>query len=242
MTPEEDGQIPKFKTYADGRQFPPVDPRDIKRMREFKRPRDWSGVPSWKYLQDMQAVLSPGADITAITQRCHIISSLPRKLIGPWQHGEELHDAVFRLAATFPIHASTYRAYKIPGDELYPFDPNAFVQALIEETGISHTWEPIQSKIPPGGFSFTWTIASHEGQKPDPEREARHSARALLWDLWRRFSGTEKLPDDIAGLLFADFLIANLDLVREVETGFRTSHFPPPEVLRTLEQNAQRLW
>ena len=242
MAPEEDGLIPKFKHYADGEAIPPVDPEDIKRLREFRRPRDWSGVPSWKYLQEMQAAVSPGADITAISERCHVITRLPRNLIGPWQHGEEFDEAVFRLAATFPVHASTYRAYMIPGDELYPFDPNAFVQALIEETGISHTWEPVHTKVKPGGLHFIRTTAHYEGQKPDPERDARHSARDLLWELWRRFSGTEKLPDDMAGLLFADFLIANLDLVREVETGFRTSHFPPIEVVRTLEQNARRLW
>ena len=110
-------------------------------MREFKRPRDLAGIPGWKHLQDMQAACSPGGDITAITQGCHIINTLATlKLIGPWQHGEDLHDAAFRLAATFPIHALTYRSYKIPGDELYPFDPNALVQRLIEETGISHTW------------------------------------------------------------------------------------------------------
>jgi len=34
----------------------------------------------------------------------------------------------------------------MPGDEKFGFDPNAFVQRLIDETGIPHVWIPIPTK------------------------------------------------------------------------------------------------
>ena len=49
---------------------------------------------------------------------------------------------MFRLAATFPIRPLRQHVYKVAGDSLSGFDPNAFVEKLVEETGISHTWEP----------------------------------------------------------------------------------------------------
>jgi hypothetical protein len=67
------------------------------------------------------------------------------KLLAAWTHDERLDDAVFRLAATFPLHARTHRSYMIPGDEYHPFDPNAFVEHLVAETGIAHVWEPVCS-------------------------------------------------------------------------------------------------
>jgi len=57
------------------------------------------------------------------------------QLLAPWHHGEELDDAVFRVAATFPMRALRDGCYMIAGDELYGYDPNAFVQRLMEETG-----------------------------------------------------------------------------------------------------------
>jgi hypothetical protein len=59
------------------------------------------------------------------------------QLLAPWHQGVELHEAVFRIAATFPLRYLKHKSYMIPGDEHFGFDPNAFVQRLIEETGIS---------------------------------------------------------------------------------------------------------
>ena len=50
------------------------------------------------------------------------------QLLAPWRHGEELDDAVFRNAATFPMRALQHRVYKIAGDEIFGFDPNEFVE------------------------------------------------------------------------------------------------------------------
>jgi hypothetical protein len=49
------------------------------------------------------------------------------KLLTPWQHGEDLDDAVFRIAATFPLRELRSKRYMIPGDECFGFDPNAAV-------------------------------------------------------------------------------------------------------------------
>ena len=41
------------------------------------------------------------------------------KLLGPWTHGDELDDAVFRIAATFPMQLHQHWNYQVPGDELF---------------------------------------------------------------------------------------------------------------------------
>jgi len=50
-------------------------------------------------------------------------------------------------------------------------------------------------------------------------------------------------PEALAGF-FADYLIENLDLVREVETSFRTGSppFPSMQLLQKLEQKAVPKW
>lgn len=95
------------------------------------------------------------------------------QLLAPWHHGEDLHEAVFRIAATFPLRHLEHRPYMIPGDEYFGFDPNAFVQRLIEETGISHVWEPVATKVPEGGRGFVTTLFTLRGSVPNPEHEAK---------------------------------------------------------------------
>jgi hypothetical protein len=90
-----DTDIPKFKTYAEGEAIPPVDPEDIKRF--------WHVKPPWRPGNDVESACSPGADTTAVFWRWSMIDTLTiYKLLAPWQHGEELDDAVFRIAAVFP--------------------------------------------------------------------------------------------------------------------------------------------
>ena len=135
-----DTDIPKFETYAEGEPIPPVDPEDIKRF--------WHVKPPWCSGNDVQSACSPGADVAAVFRRWGMIGTLTiHKLLTPWQHGEELDDAVFRIAATLPLHEVTDHSYMIPGDEHFGFDPNAFVQRLVEETGIAHEWEPVATKV-----------------------------------------------------------------------------------------------
>jgi hypothetical protein len=99
----------------------------------------------------VKAALSPEAEFSAVSSRTAMISTLVTyKVLSPWQDGEEVDDAVFRIAAAFPLRELKPRDYMIPGDERFDFDPNAFVQRLVEETGISHVWEPVRNKISEG--------------------------------------------------------------------------------------------
>jgi hypothetical protein len=130
----------------------------------------------------------------------------------------------------------------MPGDYLWAFDANAFSQRLIEETGIPHKWEPVRIRVEEGGRLFSMS------SRPcaDPDTEARHRTRQLLWMIWERRSGRADLkdhPEALAGF-FADYPIENLDLVREVEASFRTGSppFPSMELLQQLEQRAVPKW
>ena len=136
---------PKLKTYAEGEAIPSVDSEDIKRF--------WHVKPPWRSGNDVQSACSPAADTAAVFRRWTMIRMI-YELLTPWQHGDELDDAVFQVAATFPLRELKHRPYMIPGDEHFGFDPNAFVQRLIEETGISHVWEPVATKVAEAGGHF----------------------------------------------------------------------------------------
>src|SRR5712691_8738536 len=131
-----DAEISKFRIRKEGEPIPPVDPEDIKRC--------WNLRPPWNPGNDQQSACSPGADVEAVFRRWAMIDTLSCfRLLTPWQHGEEVDDAVFRVAATFPIREFRPKNYMIPGDERFGLDPNAFVQRLIEETGMPHVWERV---------------------------------------------------------------------------------------------------
>jgi hypothetical protein len=189
--------------------------------------------------------------LAAVSSRDGMIRTLIiYKLLAPWQRGQELDDAVFRVAATFPIRYLKHKSYMIPGDEHFGFDPNAFVHKLIEETGISHVWEPVQTKIPEGGRALSTCSAGFEGQAPNPERNATHQARQIRWEIWERFapsldevvshSDKEHAAEAVA-TFFADFLLDNIDLVRQLENSFKDlQHVPLDPFLSELERRAQR--
>ena len=227
--------IPKFKPYADGKPIPPVDPEDVKRC--------WHLKPPWVPGHDHQSACSPGADVAAVSERWGMIDTLTNfKLLTPWQHGEELDDAVFRIAATFPLHVVKLETYTIAGDEYFGFDPNAFMQRLIEETGISHVWEPVPTKLAERGRGFTLCSVNYAGQVPDPKREAKRQTRELVWAVWKRFSPSRDqltADSDIVAILFADFLIENMDLVSQVEAGLRARTGGELDALMELERRAQ---
>jgi hypothetical protein len=176
--------IPNFKTYAEGEPIPPVDPEDLKRRWKIKIP--WSS-------EDLHAAWQHEADISAVSSRFGMLRMMAHfnhgQLLAPWKRGEQLDDAAFRVAATFPIRELRPKGYMIPGDDYFGFDPNAFVQRLVEATGVSHVWEPVATKVPEGGRGYTTGSATFEGQRtPDHEREANYQARELLWQIWNRFA------------------------------------------------------
>jgi hypothetical protein len=245
-----DTDIPNFMTYAEGEAIPPVDPEDIKRF--------WKVKPPWRQGNDVQSASSPGANTTAVFQRWAMIDTLTTyNLLTPWQHGEELDDAVFRVAASLPLHAMAYQRYKIPGDELHGFDPNAFVQRLIEETGISHVWEPVATKVSEGGRTFSYSLVGG-AQERDPDAAAKQAARQILWEIWKRFSSLGEVVSrsdkeqatQIVATFFGNFLLDNIDLVRQLEDSFRDmqhvplnpniQHVPLDPILTELERRAQQ--
>jgi hypothetical protein len=151
---------------------------------------------------------------------------------------------VFRLAASFPLHERQHVPYKITGDELYPFDPNAFLQSLVEETGVAHTWEPVPTKITDGGRSYAMSFMPSAA--PDSDREARHKTRALLRLIWNRFSGIddvvgpEQARAELSAVLFEDFLIANTDLVQRVVDAYRNADHVGMDTLPEIEERANQ--
>jgi len=231
---DSNSDVPNFRTYEDGEPIPPVDPEDVKQV--------WKLIPPWRPGNDQQSACSPGANVTAVTRRSNMIGTLKiYKLLTPWQHGEELDDAVFRIAATFPIQTYKQWGYMMPGDEKFGFDPNAFVQRLIDETGIPHVWERIATKVPEGTRAFGFS--SIAGPDVDPDKKARHEARQLLWMIWERCCFLAPLVKDNAetsATLFADLVMENIDLLRQVEDIFKkTEGGGRLEVLMELERKAQ---
>ncbi len=243
--------LPPFKTYAEGEAIPAVEPEQIKRMWEFKRTHSRAGTDGWKWLQDLHAAMGPGAEFSDVSSRFGMIETLARynkgQVLAPWHQGEELHEAVFRIAATFPLRYLKHKPYMIAGDERFGFDPNAFVQKRIEETGISHVWEPVSLKLEEGGRIFCFSSISEQDQ--DPERRAKHETRAVTWMIWKRFSPsldqivshTEKeQATEIVATFYANFLLDNIDLVRQLEDAFKdVQHVPLDPILSELERRAQ---
>ncbi len=129
----------------EGEPIPEVDSEDLRRR--------WNIKPPWTS-ESLQTARSHEVDSAAVDRRDGMIRMLAdfkdRQVLAPWRHGEELNEAVFRVAATFPMRKLRQSVYRIAGDEIFGFDPNAFLQRLIEETGISHVWEPIPTRISEG--------------------------------------------------------------------------------------------
>jgi len=235
-------EVPNFKTYAEREPIPPIDPEELRRRWNIKRPCS---------LQDLQEAWSHEADSSAVSSRYGMLRTMTDyshgQLLTPWQHGQQLDDAVFRIAAVFPLRELKPKSYMIPGDEYFGFDPNEFLQRLIEETGISHVWEPVTTKVPEGGRTYVTGSANFKDQVPNPEREAKRQARELVWEIWSRFVDLNELSYDgkepsshLVAIRFADFLLDNIDLLRQLEASFRAGKWGTPlELWYELERKAQ---
>jgi len=73
---------------------------------------------------------SPGANVVAVWYRAsmlEVLQMLPGSPLTPWSHGDNLDDAVFQIAATFPMKKLPIGLVK---DGL-PFD----VQKLVKQIG-----------------------------------------------------------------------------------------------------------
>ena len=135
-----DPDIPRFRVSNEGDPIPPVDPEDLKRR--------WNARKERLTCDAARAGQSQEADRVAVSHRFRMLSMLEGfnqgQLLAPWKHGEDLDDAVFGVAATFPMRPLRQDVYKVPGDSMWGFDPNAFVKKLIEE-------KP-ESRIPGNGL------------------------------------------------------------------------------------------
>ena len=157
-----DAETPKFRVSNVGDPIPSVDPEELKRK--------WNTKPG-----DREALVRAHRrkDTEAVGRRDLMLRTLATDkldLLTPWKHGGGLDDAVFRVAATLPMHELRQYVYHLPGDSRTGYDPNAVVQKLIEETGIPHTWRPILT-TQEGGFGYR---TRRRGQPPpDPEHEAK---------------------------------------------------------------------
>jgi hypothetical protein len=228
--------------------IPSVDPEDLRRR--------WNIKPPWTS-ETLQEAAGRKVNSWAVSRRDGMVRMLANfndgQLLAPWRHGVELDDAVFRVAATCPMRVVRQGVYKIAGDEIFGFDPNAFVQRLVEETGISHVWEPIPDRLPEGGWSFNFIRATFSQTPPDlqhlpDEREAKRCAREVLWDAWSKYFQLEPPQRDdrqtnahIVALLFADFVIDNLDLARQLMSlfGSGAEGVEPFAILTELERKAK---
>jgi hypothetical protein len=229
-----------------GDPIPPVEPEDIKRLRIFCKQATLARANGNVWREDLQASFSPDTDIMALSSRNAMIETLVAcKVLAPWQHGEDFDDAVFRVAANFPIREFWPRAYMIEGDEHFGFDPNAFVQQLVSETGIAGTGKTIPTRVGDGRW---WGGSPIGAINETPERLAEHTAREVLWQIFKRFSpildamtshDNKESSTHIAALLFADFLLDNIDLVRQLEDGCKNPKVGCVDVMKELEQRAQ---
>jgi hypothetical protein len=125
---------PRFWGAAGG-PVPAVDPIDLKAVwgihEEIRRqhPGGQVGVG----ISVMEHACSPGADISAVTYRSGMLGLLltvPGDLLAPWRQGEQLNDAVFRVAARIPMEWMETGAPR----QGFPFDVDAFLREVRDET------------------------------------------------------------------------------------------------------------
>ena len=96
-----------MQSYAAGKPVPTVDPDDIRRFREVgklvvrDKPAEGCVGIDIRLFSD---VCTPGANIPAVAFRSYPITILLHlELLNPWHRGDDLDDAVYRVAAVFPL-------------------------------------------------------------------------------------------------------------------------------------------
>lgn len=112
--------------------IPPVDAEDLKRTWQLYR--DVGKHAEAVGFRVLVEVCSPGTNIFAVWGRLSMLWSMQLvrgELMAPWQHGEELDDVVFRVAAKFPMEGMKRGVIY---SEL-PFDVDGFLQRLRQESG-----------------------------------------------------------------------------------------------------------
>ena len=120
---------------AAGSPVPAVDPIDLKAVWDIHEDvrRQHPGGQVGVGISVMEHACSPGADIGAVTYRSGMLELLlivPGDLLAPWRHGNQLNEAVFRVAARIPMEWLETGAPR----QSFPFDVDAFLQELRDGT------------------------------------------------------------------------------------------------------------
>jgi len=106
-------QLQSFRAFIQaaeaGAVIPPVDEHDLKCLHELcvERAKRYCGKDGLVTLDSMARACSPSANLPAVWLRHSQLRALFRQgLLAEWQHGTALDDAVFQLAATFPMNGT----------------------------------------------------------------------------------------------------------------------------------------
>jgi hypothetical protein len=125
-----DTQLERLKSFRgfiqeaeQGASVPPVSADDLKLLHNvcIERTKRYSGKDGVITLDVMARSCNPDANLAAVWLRHSRLRLLVRQgLLAEWQHGTDLDDAVYRVAATIPMN----------GIDL---DPETFIRVLRDE-------------------------------------------------------------------------------------------------------------
>lgn len=118
-----------FSWFTSDDAVPAVDPVDLRSM--WAMQRDVQARASGQVATDVrlfERACSPGADVQAVWYRLSMLCLLggPMGMLSPWLRNGELADAVFQVAATFPMKRMSVGVRQ---QEL-PFDVQGFLAAI----------------------------------------------------------------------------------------------------------------
>jgi hypothetical protein len=112
----------------------PGDLRNIWAMMRHMKAHTTEGQHPALDAKAYENVCSPGANVAVVWYRASmlgVMQLLPEAPLGPWLHDGEFDDAVFQIAATFPMKKL---GVGVVHDEL-PFDVREFLKRLVETSG-----------------------------------------------------------------------------------------------------------
>lgn len=98
-----------LKEVEAGSVIPEVDEHDLKCLHQLcvERAKRYCGKDGVISLESTARACSPGANVPAVWLRHTELRALYRQgLLGEWQHGTVLDDAVFRVAAKIPMRGA----------------------------------------------------------------------------------------------------------------------------------------
>ena len=126
-----EGPPPDFWKFQEG-SVAAVDPDDMKKLwllfRDVQSRSDSGGGVAID-MRLYERACSPGADVQAVWFRAAILETLKQlrpELLAPWIHDGEFDDAVFQVAATFPMKKMRTGVVR----EGLPFDVEGFVKRI----------------------------------------------------------------------------------------------------------------